>query len=161
MAMRDLRRLEKLSSATGLGLWAEDVILALDRVTRVGERQEEDLQLLTDAAEILDSALGRSEHPFSMPGPVGAVAPSDTALDVAENLSEDGTSEQAQAVLREVIASLRDVADGSTASAERIGPAIDFFTAVGRHQLAAGNSVAGQSGGAGSWIVNPVMSSFS
>lgn len=157
--MRDLQRLEQLSSATALGFWAEDVILALDRITRRGEREAEDRALLSEAAEVLEAAVGRSEKPFAAVGTAKTVAATDTALGVAESLAKANSPEKAQELLRKAASVLRDVA------ADRedvdIQPAIDLFGAIGRQQLARGNAASGYGGGARSWAIEPVTSSFS
>src|SRR5689334_2200386 len=67
MTMRDLQRLEELSSAAALGLWADDIVLALDRAATDAELVDADTRLLTDAAEMLEAALERTEHPLATP----------------------------------------------------------------------------------------------
>ncbi len=158
--MRDLQRLEKLSSATALGFWAEDVILGIDRITRSGREREGDRNLLTEAANVLDDAVGRSEAPFAAVAPVKSIAATDTALGVAERLAAKEPPERVREILREVAEILREVADGKGDSAD-LTPAIEFFAAIGKHQLAEANAASGYSGGAGSWTVGPVTSSFS
>jgi len=159
MTMRDLQRLEKLSSATELGFWAEDVILALDRITRRGERESEDPTLLTEAAEVLEAAVGRSEKPFAAVGAAKSVAATDTALGVAESLTEANSPEKVQKLLRDVASILREVA--ANQESVDIQPAIALFGAIGRQQLAEGNAASGYGGGTRSWVVEPVTSSFS
>lgn len=158
--MRDLGRLEKLSSATALGLWAENVILATDRLTRLKQDTESDKALLRDAAEVLDAAIERSEEPFAAVNSTKAVAATDTALDIAEELSDEPTPESTQETLRNVSSILRGVAAGRGAELD-LKPAMSFFAAVGKHQLAVGSSVSGYSGRAGSWVARPMTSSFS
>lgn len=157
--MRD-QKLEKLSSATALGFWAENVILGLDRITRLKHESEEDRKLLTDAASILDDAIGRSEHPFAALGSRKGVAATDAALDVAERLVEGGDPEKTQEMLRDVALILRKVAEGEIEGVD-LAPAFNFFAEVGKHQLAVGNSLSGYSGGTESWMVGQVISSFS
>ncbi len=160
--MRDLQRLEKLSSTTALGLWAEDVILALDRVTRLGQRSAEDVEVLRRAAAILDAALGQSEQPLGHPDPANGLAATDMALGVAEDLSEERSPKGTQATLRDTAEILRNAATGELGeSAEKVSAAMDFFDAVGRHQLAAGNSISGHSRGSRSWMATPTTFSYS
>jgi len=162
--MRDVQRLRQLSSATALGLWAEDAILALDRVGRLGQRAEEDIRLLDEAAGVLEAALERSAEPLVAPAPEArALAAADTALDVAEDLSEDRSPEKTQAMLREVANILQRATAGQLGEnpTRETEPAIDFFSAIGRHQLAAGNSVSGRSRGLTSWMAEAPTFNFS
>ena len=78
--MRDLQRLEELSSAAALGLWADDVVLALDRATSGFALAETDATLLSDAAEMLEAALQRTEHPLATPKSARGLAATNTAL---------------------------------------------------------------------------------
>ena len=162
--MRDVQRLRQLSSTTALGLWAEDAILALDRVARLGERDTEDLRLLEDAADVLDAAVEQSEEPLVVPAPApSALAAADTALDVAEDLAENSSPEKTQAMLREVAGVLRRVTENQLGDrpTDETEPAIDFFSAIGRHQLAAGNSVSARNRGVASWMADRQTLSFS
>ncbi len=161
--MRDLQRLEKLSSTTALGLWAEDVILTLDRVTRLGQRGDEDIEVLRRAAGILDAALGQSEQPLRHPDPANGLAATDMALGVAEDLSEERSPKGTQATLRTTAEILRNAATGELEEgfSEKVSAAMDFFDAVGQHQLAAGNSISGHSRGSRSWMATPTTFSYS
>lgn len=158
--MRNLERIEKLSSATALGLWAENVILATDRLVRLEQDTGSDKALLIDAAEVLDAAIERSEEPFAALQTTKAVAATDTALDIAEELSDDPSPEKTQETLRSVSSILREVAAGEGADLD-LKPAMSFFSAVGKHQLALGSSISGYSGRAGSWVARPMTSNFS
>ncbi len=161
--MRNLQRMEKLSSATALGLWAEGVILALDRVTRLDHRDTADITLLNEAAGVLDVARDHSERPLEEAMTAKALAAPETALDVAENLVENRSPEKTREMLGEVAAVLREAAaqQPDPPRPEAITPAVDFFSAIGRQQLAEGNLVSGNSGGIKSWAVGPMTSSFS
>lgn len=159
--MRNLQRLEKLSSATALGLWAEGVILSLDRVTRLGSREADDVGRLKEAAEIVDAARDMSAHPVEASvGTGGLTASAGAALDVAESLIEGGSPERAQAKLAEVAEGLRKAAEGRP-DEEKVDAAIGFFSAIGRQQLAEGNAVSGFSGGNRNWTAAPTTWSFS
>jgi hypothetical protein len=163
MNMRDLQQLERLSSTAALGLWAEDVILALDRVARLHVSSEVDSELLRGAAAILDAARERSEEPLAISVSSKALAATDTALDVAESLAEGRSSEQTRATLEEVAGVLQEAADGALGDEpeQRINAALDFFSAVGRNQLAASNSLSGSNRGSRSWMAAPTtLSSF-
>jgi hypothetical protein len=162
--MRDVQRLRQLSSATALGLWAEDAILALDRVARLHQRSSSDVDRLLEAAGVLEAALGQSEEPLVAPAAEArSIAATDTALDVAEGLVEDSSPEKTQAMLREIAGLLRSAVgdDLGDDAVEKIEPAIDFFSAVGKHQLAAGNSVSSRSRGLTSWTAEAPTFSFS
>lgn len=141
--MRNLEQIERLSSTAGLGLWAEDVILALDRVARLHQRDESDTGLLEEAAAILDAALERSQEPLAATNSARALAATDTALSVAETLAEGHSPDKTQAVLRDTAASLRRAADDKLGESgpSLVESAIDFFAAVGQRQLAESNSV--------------------
>jgi hypothetical protein len=159
MAMRNLQRLERLSSATGLGLWAEGVISALDRVTRLDQRGEADLKSLEGAAGVLEVARNRSARPGEAISMAKALAATDTALDVAEALVNDGSPEETQRILDEVAGILRQAA-GRQEDLD-IGPAVEFFGTIGRHQLAEGYRVVGSTGGSKPWMAASMTSSFS
>ena len=67
MTMRDLQRLEELSSAAALGLWADDVVLALDRARSGSALVETDATLLSALilagyqTDLLQRIVGRRE----------------------------------------------------------------------------------------------------
>ncbi len=157
--MRNLQRLERLSSATGLGLWAEGVISALDRVTRLNQREDADLKSLESAAGVLEVARNRSAEPGKAISTAKALAATDTALDVAEALVDDDSPEKTQEILDEVAAILRQAA-GRRENLD-IAPAVEFFSTIGRHQLAEGYRVVGSTGGSKPWTAASMTSSFS
>jgi hypothetical protein len=162
MAVRNLQRLEKLSSATGLGLWAEGVLTALDRVTRLGQRDQRDLETLNGAAKVLDAARDRSEKPAQTSPTAKALAATDTALDVAETLGTDHSPEKTREILGDVGAILRKAAgEAGTEETLEIGPAVEFFSTIGRQQLAEGYRVVGASGGSKPWAAASMTSSSS
>lgn len=161
--MRNLQRLEKLSSATGLGLWAEGVLTALDRVTRLNQQDAKDLKTLEEAASVLDAAQGRSERPTESGPTAKALAATDTALDVAETLVADHSPEKTREILGEVGEILRRAA-GKEAGNDgplNIEPAVGFFSTIGRQQLAEGYRVAGASGENKPWAAVSMTSTFS
>jgi len=157
--MQNLQRLERLSSATGLGLWAEGVISALDRLTRLNQREEADLRSLEDAADVLDVARNRSAKPGEAISTAKALAATDTALDVAEALVDNSSPEKTQKILGEVAEILRRAA-GQEGTLD-ITPAVEFFSAIGRQQLAEGYRVVGSTGGSKPWMAATMTSSFS
>ena len=158
--MRNLQRLEKLSSATGLGLWAEGVLTSLDRVTRLHQQDVKDLKTLEDAANVLAAAQDRSEKPTESGNPTAkALAATDTALDVAETLVADHSPERTREILGDVAEILRRAA--GTEGVVDIEPAVEFFSTIGRQQLAEGYRVAGASGGNKPWMAASMTSSFS
>ena len=161
--MRNLQRLEKLSSATGLGLWAEGVLTALDRATRLNQQDEKDLKTLEEAANVLDAAQDRSERPTESSPTAKALAATDTALDVAETLVADHSPEKTREILGEVGEILRRAASKEARGEGplNIGPAVEFFSVIGRQQLAEGYRVVGASGGSKPWTAVSMTSSFS
>jgi hypothetical protein len=163
MTMRDLQRLEELSSAAALGLWADDIVLALDRATSDTDFAETDAKLLTGAAEMLEAALERTEHPLVTPKSAHGLAATNTALTLVATLvrRQPGTDEQA--ILGGMALILRQAAAGSLAgeAAERVRPAMELFGMIGEHQLVASNSVLASRKDVGAWTATPSMSSSS
>lgn len=160
--MRNIYRSERLSAATGLGLWAEGVLLALDRTTRLHADSDADRRILEEAAEILETARGQSERPREAAPAAKALAATDTALDIAESLVDDPSPEKTQERLSAVAIVLRGAASQKESVAKlEIEPAIEFFSAIGRSQLAEGNRVGGANGGLKPWTATSMTSSFS
>jgi hypothetical protein len=157
MTMRDLQRLEELSSAAALGLWADDIVLALDRATSDAEPTEADVTLLTDAA------LERTEHPFATPKSAHGLAATSTALDLVATLARRQPGTDEQAILRAMAAILRQAATGSLGgdASEGVRPVMELFGMIGEHQLVASNSVLASRKDLGAWTATPLMSSSS
>ncbi len=161
--MRDLQRLEELSSAAALGLWADDIVRALDRATSDTEFTEADTTLLTDAAEMLEAALERTEHPFATPKSAHGLAATNTALNLVATLARQQPDTDEQAILRAMASILRQAAAGSLGgdASERVGPVMELFGMIGEHQLVASNSVLAARKDLGAWTATPSMSNFS
>jgi hypothetical protein len=141
--MRDLQRLEKLSSTAALGLWADDVVLALDRATSSHALDTADIDLLNDAAEMLDTALQRTENPFTAPSSARALAATDTTLTIAATLAREQTDIDEHGLLTAMAAILRKAADGSLSGDDdqRVDRTMKLFGLLGEHQLIESNSV--------------------
>lgn len=159
-AMQDLQRVEELSSTAALGMWADDVILALDRVTRLNERNSTDLELLEEAAVILEVAARQSESTVAESGSAGSIAASETALDMAEALAPGGEGHDAEKLLAAVVDLLRKAHAGALGDDPhtQLGPAINFFAALSRQQLVASNSVLAPRQDAEAWTGLPTTS---
>jgi hypothetical protein len=157
--MRDSQGLETLSATAALGLWADDVILALDRVTRLRQLEAVDKKLLNDAAGILNGALKWREKPLASPD--RDVAETNAALDVAEAMSEGDSETDTETLLREISTTLGEVADGKVEADDvRLERVIEFFSVVGEEQLAKSNSVLSDRKDARAWTGLPLTSSF-
>ncbi len=168
--MRDLQRLEELSSTAALGLWADDVVLALHRATEDPGPDEADSQLLDAAAKILDATRERAEQPTAMPRSARSLAATDTALSIVVSLAqttsqdEQESTERVPAILSSLAALLREAAKGQMIGAktpEAIAPAADFFGKVGEMQLVESNSVLTSRKNADTWTAMRTTSSFS
>lgn len=157
MTMRDLQRLEELSSAAALGLWADDIVLALDRATSDAELTEPDAMLLTDAAEMLEAALQRTEHPLTTPKSARGLAATNTTLTLLATLVREQPGTDEQAILRGMASILREAAVGSLThdAAERVRPVMELFGMIGQHQLVASNSVLASRKDLGAWTATP------
>jgi hypothetical protein len=160
MTMRDLQRLEELSSAAALGLWADDVVLALDRATSGSALVETDATLLSDAAEMLEAALQRAEHPLATPKSARSLAATNTTLTLVATLVREQPGTDEQKILRAMASILREVGRGSVAqdAAERVHPVMELFGMLGEHQLVASNSVLASRKDSRAWTATPSMS---
>jgi hypothetical protein len=159
MTMRDLQRLEELSSAAALGLWADDIVLALDRVTSGTAFAQTDTDLLTAAAEMLEAALERAEHPLATPKSAHGLAATTTALNLVATLARQQPGKDQQAILRAMSSILRQAATGSLGedASERVRPVMELFGMIGEHQLVASNSVLASRKDLGAWTATPAM----
>lgn len=160
--MRDLQRLEELSSAAALGLWADDIVLALNRATS-GVRAEADEALLNDAAEMLEEALQLTEHPLATPKSARGLTATNTALSLLATLAREQPEMDEQEMLRAMASILREAGKGLTADDddERVSPVMELFGRIGEHQLVASNSVLASRKDLGAWTATPSMSSSS
>ncbi len=168
--MRDLQRLEELSSTAALGLWAEDdVVLALHRATASDTPSEADQRLLTNAASTLIATQTRADQPLSTPSSARDLAATDTALSVVATFAQEhALSDEDRALeVRELLSAmakvLHDAAEGRLAGAEeqQLEPALSFFGTVGEVQLAESNSVLASRKDPGPWTATRMISSSS
>lgn len=162
MTMRDLQRLEELSSAAALGLWADDVVLALDRAVPGTALAEDDVRLLNDAAEMLEAAVQRTEHPLSAPRNARSLAATNTALTIVAALVREQGSDERQ-LLDAMAAILRDIAQGglSQEDASQVDRVMELFGLLGKHQLVESNSVLASRKDPTAWMATTVISSSS
>ncbi len=162
--MRDLQRLERLSSTAALGLWADDIVLALDRAASTsGEAVDvADVALLTDAAEMLDTALLRTEHPLTAPASARALAATNSTLTIAATLAREQADTDEHGLLAAMAAVLRKAAKGDLTKADgkRARSTMELFGLLGEHQLIESNSVLSSRQDARTWTeIPPTLSS--
>ncbi len=158
MTMQDLQRLEQLSSTAALGMWANDAILALDRIVRGKSTGDEDFLLLKEAAAALEAASREEEQPDG-PMSAGSIAFVERALDVAEQLTVGEDEDAAALALLAKLAEELDQIVETHQSEDPRKPAA-FFNALSRQQLAATQSVL-NSGQEAAWTAGPTTLSFS
>lgn len=140
--MRDLQRLEELSSAAALGLWADDVVLALDRATSGIPLAEDDKQLLNGAAEMLEAAVQRTEEPLAAARSARSLAATNTALSIVAMLVREQPGSDERQLLNATANVLRHVSMGEPSEANsQIENAMELFGLLGKHQLVESNSV--------------------
>jgi hypothetical protein len=155
MAMQDLHRLEQLGSTAALGMWANDTILALDRIERGQQAGEEDFALLQEAADALQAASREQEQPDSqMPSSLAFI---ERALDVAERLTVSKGNDAALELLAELSRELSQIVE--TQQFENAEKIVNFFATLSRQQLAATQSVLNSPQEA-SWTAGPATLSF-
>ena len=161
--MRDLQRLEVLSSTAALGLWADDVVLALDRAMSGAGLADADPQLLNDAAEMLEATLERTEQPLAAPRSARSLAATSTALNIVGTLVREQPGTDEQEILRAMASILRDAARGALnqGDAERVEPVMELFGMLGEHQLVESNSVLASRKDLSAWSATPSTSNSS
>lgn len=139
--MRDLQRLEKLSSTAALGLWADDLVLALDRA-KSGEARASDSELLRAAAGMLEQALEWTAHPLAPPRSARDLAATNTTLSALAALAQEQSGEEQQ-LLEGMAKTIRDAAEGRLTQDDmaRLDSVIGLFELVGERQLVESNSV--------------------
>lgn len=163
MTMRDLQRLEQLSSTAALGMWADDVVLALDRALAGAQAAAADAELLNAAAKMLDAARERTEQPLSAPRSARSLAATTTALTIIATLAREQPGSNELELLSRMAAALRDAASGGLSSedAGRVEPVMDLFGMLAEHQLVESNSVLASRKDASKWTEMPSISNFS
>jgi|ERR1700760_890243 len=141
--MRDLQRLEELSSTAALGLWSDDVVVAISRATTGTQLTDADEGLLKEAATILDSAAKRTAKPLVTPRTARALAATDTALIAVAALVSEGDSREQKKLMTSLAKAIRRAAksaleEGDSAQLTR---AMSLFGIFGELQLVESNSV--------------------
>lgn len=161
MTMRDLQRLEELSSAAALGLWADDVVLALDRAIGQTEIGDADKELLKDAASLLEDALERISKPFAPPKSARALSASETTLTAITTLAQEQAGDTLK-LLDQMAKVVHEALRGQLAGgdAERLQPVIALFELISELQLVESNSVLTSRKDVGVWTATPTTSSF-
>ncbi len=160
--MRDLRRLEELSSTAALGLWADDIVLALDRANTAERVSDADVVLLENAADVLDEARLRTAEPLLPPTSSRALAATDTAL-TAVALLAHGRAADEQQMLADVAQTIRSVAANESVDrdVERLRAAMDLFGLIGERQLDESNAVLASRKHTQAWTEPQTISNFS
>jgi hypothetical protein len=162
MTMRDLQRLEELSSTAALGLWADDVVLALDRASSLDGVSDADRQLLDTAARVLEETLERTSQPLSTPKSARALAATDTTLTAVAVLAQEQAGNE-QELLAQMVQIIREASEGELTAndAERLRPVIALFGLVSELQLVESNSVLTSRKDTRTWTATQTISSFS
>jgi hypothetical protein len=161
--MRDLGHLEELSSTAAVGLWADDVVIALDRALSGSSLSEASRDLLGSAAGTLKAAAEETEHPMEAPKSARALAATDSAMTAAAALVQDHPEEDIQRLLLSMSETLERAAAGrlSSEDSKSAKKVIDLFGLLGERQLMASNSVLTSRKEARAWTGAPATSSFS
>ncbi len=161
MMMRDLQRLEQLSSTAALGMWADDVVLVLDRVLSGEQIAGTDAEILNEAADMLDVARERAEQPLSTPHGARSLAATTTALTIAASLVPEQTQRELLSLMAPV---LRKAANGGLSGDDdirSIETAMSLFGMLGEYQLAESNSVLASRKDARTWTEMPSIQNSS
>jgi outer membrane receptor for monomeric catechols len=160
MTMRDLQRLEELSSAAALGLWADDVVLALDRATSDAALADADAQLLNGAAEMLEATLQRTEKPLATPKSARTLAATNTALTIVATIVREQPGTNEHEILTAMAGMLREAGNGTLTQTdtERVDPVMELFGMLGEHQLVESNSVLASRKDSRAWTATPSIS---
>jgi hypothetical protein len=161
MAMRDLQRLERLSSTAALGLWADDVVLALDRAASDSDARDADRELLDEAAGVLDAACDRIAQPLARPPAGHSLAATETTLTAIGAFAQSEAQTDLPELLRQIALTLREVAGGTTQDPTRIELAMKLFGMVGETQLVESNAVLTSRKNPAGWTATQTISSFS
>jgi hypothetical protein len=159
--MRDLQRIEKLSASAALGLWADDVVMALDRATHAALTAA-DRTLLNEAAEIVELTQSRTSEPLTAPESQQALTATDATLAaVAVIARRSGLDEEA--ILTAIAKTVRDVASQTPrrVNEKQLASAMSVFATVGEHQLDESSSVLSSRQDARQWTAMHTISSCS
>lgn len=139
--MRDLQRLEQLSSTAALGMWADDVVLALGRAL-AGAVSDDDRQFLERAAGVFEAALSPTTLPTPPAKSARDLAATNTALSALASLANLQLGDQTE-ILDAMAKTMRAAATGELgpSDADRVKPLIALFELMSERQLVESNSV--------------------
>lgn len=160
--MRDLQRLEKLSSTAALGLWADDVVIALDRARSGAQIDAAERELLESAAARLDEIRDQADRDIDVSRSARSLATAGTALTAIATLADEENSDE-QHLLVEIAEVIRKVAHRKLESedAAPLELALNAFVLIGEHLLAESNAVLMHRKDTDTWTATQMISSFS
>jgi hypothetical protein len=143
MTMRDLQRLEELSSTAALGLWADDVVVAISHALSGLPLSDAEKRLLKDAAHVLAAAAERTAKPLSPPRSARALAATDTALVAVATLARESDDREQRNVMTTLAKVIRKAVKGALeeGDAGQLDLAMRLFAIFGELQLVESNSV--------------------
>jgi hypothetical protein len=139
--MRDFENIEELNSTAALGLWADDVVLALDQARSDSELSQSGERLLQEAAEILRATARRTEQPFTTPRSARDLAATDSTLMAIATMAPE-TSNVSERL--DSMAQILGRAASKQLTPEDTGPiqtVMNLFARLGEQQLVASNSM--------------------
>lgn len=151
--MRDLQGIEELSATAGLGLWADDIVLALHRASQ-GLASDTDRRLLADGASMLEDTLQQAEAPLAAPRSAKGLVATGTALAAISSLPHRAPGEDEAAILGRFAETMRALASGSGDS-DAVAPLIALFGAVSTLQLQRSNAVLAARKDDQPWMATP------
>lgn len=150
--MRDLRHLEELSSATAFGSWANDVVVALDRVREGETLDEPDRATVRQAADLLEAVAqpGAARQAPDLARSLAAGEATKTAI--AAVLGHRPAPEN-KVQVEELAELAKQAATGTLAdeSRDQLDSLIDLFDRLGDLQLVRSNAVLSERKRAVAW----------
>ena len=140
--MRDLRHLEELSSATAFGSWANDVVVALDRVREGENLADADRATIGQAAGLLEAVLQPNARRHA-PDMARSLAAGETTKRAIAAVFGPRPSDENRAKLAQLAAVATRAAKGTETSGDgdRLDEMIDLFDRLGDLQLVKSNAV--------------------
>lgn len=139
--MRDFEHIEELNSTAALGLWADDVVLALDQAQSDDDLSPSYKILLEEAADVLRAAAHRTEQPLTTPRSARDLAATDsTLMAIATMAPEEADVSERLEAMAEILgrAASKEL---STEDADPVQTVMNLFGQLGEQQLAASNSM--------------------
>src|SRR4051812_6578602 len=126
--MRDLRHLEELSSATAFGSWANDVVVALDKLREGEDLEDTDVRTLDQAASLLE-AVSDPGTTRQAPDMARSLAAGETTKTAVAAVLGRRPGEENRARLLELATVARRSATGAAAGPdrERLDEIIELF----------------------------------